>query len=81
MKRIVLSKARKEMVREWLDYGDVDACPFQNENHRSHRICTSWFPRVDGPENCPCQRYALSTVRRRAHEMIRFNGVKEGGKK
>jgi hypothetical protein len=69
------------MVKKWLDGGNHEKCPFQTGNDKSpHHICDSWFPKSDQLEECPCQTYALSTVRRRAHEMIRFNG-KEGGKK
>ncbi len=80
MNRIVLSKARKKMVREWLDYRNPSTCPFKDWP-TPHEICSSWFLKVNVIVNCPCQTYTLSTVRRKAREMIRFNGVKEGGKK
>jgi hypothetical protein len=72
------------MVKEWLEleYGYSTTCPFHSEFPAPHEICGSWFPNAssDGFGKCPCQQYAISTVRRRAREMIRFNGVK-GGKK
>jgi hypothetical protein len=79
-----LTKKEKECVKEWLKDKDCGRCPFTSiKRHlcfiaipeNRHRICKSWFPKlIDNRlfnSNCPCSNYNLSTVIRRAKEMIK----------
>lgn len=71
-----LSKRQKEMVREWLELDDLNkecGCPFHYDEwgpERRHLVCYSWFPKLRD-RNCPCNRYALSTVIKRAKRMVK----------
>ncbi len=73
-----LTKKQKECVRKWLNILGSEKewnCPFGNcKNKYPHSICKSWFPKTNKSIlncPCPCYCYHISTVIKRAKEMIK----------
>ena len=72
--KIKLTRKEKEYVMKWLETANYFRCPFWSSDyvnpHKIYKsICFSWFPKSN-ENHCPCDKYKLSTVIRRAREMI-----------
>jgi hypothetical protein len=84
MTKIKLTRKEKECVREWLKDKNRCVCPFfilVREIHvgcysdKKCRVCYSYFskvrPKVNSYHRCPCHLYQISTVIKRAKEMLK----------
>jgi hypothetical protein len=73
-----LTNKQKACVKRWLKMNSHVLmeleCPFDiYDPNNPHNLCMSWFPRCIKDEGkCPCLKYPLSTVIRRAKEMIKL---------
>ncbi len=68
--KIKLIREQKAEVRNWLnsDYCYKQAmCPFE---FVGGKICKSYFPKSKCGHMCPCSAYPLSTVIKRAKQML-----------
>ncbi len=65
-----LTEIQKGKVNEWLKHERIDYCPFAGEGVKTVcPICQSWFPKIGFL--CPCHIYSLSTIIKRAKEMMK----------
>lgn len=63
-----LTKEEKAQIRDWLRKKEYATCPFDVTTHWPMcDVCSTWF----GARTCPCSRYSIDFVIKKAQEMLK----------